>query len=139
MAKRVAADDTQGAEQAQPVIVLGEPIVIRVKKDGKRKKMKGSSRTSRRLANFELQFSKAARRISKGCENGWDEYLNQRRKSQRNRRDGALVDYYVNMAKGASRAISEGSPALTDIAKAFNSKRLRKQIRKALRPLPMFT
>jgi uncharacterized protein with von Willebrand factor type A (vWA) domain len=140
MAKRVVVDDTgtQGADQGQPVIVLGEPIVIRVKKDGKRKKKKGSSQTSRRLADFERQFSRAARRISKGCKNGWDEYLDQRDKSERKRRDGALTDYYVNMAKGASRAISEGSSALTDVAKAFNSKRMRKQMRKSLRPLPMF-
>lgn len=140
MAKRVVVDDTgtQGADQAQPVIVLGEPIVIRVKKDGKRKKKKGSSQTSRRLADFERQFSRAARRISKGCKNGWDEYLDQRDKSERKRRDGALTDYYVNMAKGASRAISESSSALTDVAKAFNSKRMRKQMRKSLRPLPMF-
>ena len=140
MAKRVVVDDTgtQGAEQAQPVVVLGEPIVIRVKKDGKRrKKKKGSSRTSRRLADFERQFSRAARRISKGCKNGWDEYLDQRDKSERKRRDGALADYYVNMAKGISRGISEGSSALTDVAKAFNSKEMRKQMRRALRPLPM--
>jgi hypothetical protein len=141
MAKRVVVDDTgtQGADQAQPVIVLGEPIVIRVRKDGKgKKKKKGSSRSSRRLGDFERQFSRAARRISKGCKNGWDEYLDQRDKSERKRRDGALVDYCVNVAKGASRAISEASPALTDVAKAFNSKRMRKQMRKSLRPLPMF-
>jgi hypothetical protein len=118
-------------------VVLGDPIVFEVKKGGS-KNRKGSSRTSRRLSDFERQFSRAARRISKGCKNGWDEYLDQRDRSERKRRDGALVDSYENLAKGASRAISEASPALTDIARAFNSKRVRKQIRKALRPLPMF-
>jgi len=133
MAKR----DVKGNQPTQSVVVLGDPIVFEVKKGGKKKK-KGSSRTSRRLADFERQFSRAARRISKGCKNGWDEYLDQRDSSERKRRDGALVDYYENMSKGISRAISEASPALTDLAKAFNSKRARKQIRKTLRPLPMF-
>ena len=139
MAKRVVVDDTgdQGIQPTGSAVVLGEPIVIRVKKGG-RKKKKGSSRSSRRLADFERQFSRAARRISKGCKSGWDEYLDQRDNSERKRRDGALVDYYENMAKGASRAISESSPALTDLAKAFNSKRFRKQIRRTLRPFPMF-
>jgi hypothetical protein len=135
MAKRVAVEETSG-QPTKAVVLLGEPIVIRVKKG---KKKRGSSRTTRRLADIERQFSKAARRISKGCKNGWDEYLDNRDRSQRRRRDGAIVDYYENMSKGIARAISEGSPALTDIAKAFNSKRMRKQIRKALRPLPMIT
>src|SRR5919205_848458 len=102
MAKQVvvAADTgTLGAQPAQSAVVFGEPIVIRAKKGGKNKK-KGSSRTSRRLADFERQFSRAARRISKACKSGWDEYLDQRDKSERRRRDGALADYYVNMAKG---------------------------------------
>lgn len=139
MAKRVVINDAavQVAQPAQTTVVLGEPIVIDLK-GGKRRK-KHSSRTTRRLSEIERQFSKAARRISKGCKNGWDEYLDQRDRSECRRRDGALVDYYENMAKGASRAISEASPALTDIARAFNSKRMRKQIRRALRPLPMIT
>jgi hypothetical protein len=139
MAKRVVINDaaTQVAQPAQTTVVLGEPVVIDLK--GRKRKKKHASRTTRRLSEIERQFSKAARRISKGCRNGWDEYLDQRDRSARRRRDGALVDYYENMAKGASRAISEASPALTDIARAFNSKRMRKQIRRALRPLPMIT
>jgi hypothetical protein len=133
MAKRVVVKETSDQPTA---VLLGAPIVIRVKKG---KKKRGSSRTTRRLADIERQFSRAARRVSKGCKNGWDEYLDNRDRSQRRRRDGAIVDYYENMSKGIARAISEASPALTDIAKAFNSKRMRKQIRRALRPLPMIT
>ncbi|HEV2763523.1 MAG TPA: hypothetical protein VGV38_11145 [Pyrinomonadaceae bacterium] len=139
MAKRVVVEDTGSQQSDQPTrsaVVLGMPIVIRVQKR-KRKKKKGSSRTSRRLADIERHFSEAARRISKGMKNGWDEYLDDRDRSQRKRRDGALVDLCVNASKGTARAISESSPALTDITRAFNTKRMRKQIRRTLRPLPM--
>lgn len=141
MPKRVVVEEPGGQsnQPARPVVVLGEPIVISVGKGGRKRKKKHSSRTARRLSEIERHFSKAARRISRGCKSGWDEYLDDRDRSERKRRDGALMDYWVNMSKGASRAISEASPALTDIAKAFNSKRMRKQIRRTLRPLPMFS
>jgi hypothetical protein len=140
MAKRVVVDATgdQGGQPAQAAVVIGEPIVIRVKKDGGRKKKKGSSRASRRLSDFEKGFSKAARRVSKSCKNGWDEYFDQRDKSERKRRDGALTDLYVNTSKGVARALSESSSALTDLVRPFNSKRMRKQLRRSLRSLPMF-
>lgn len=140
MAKRVVVEDAggQGSQPTEAAVVIGEPIVIRVKKDGKGgRKKKGSSRTSRRLADFEKGFSKAARRVSKSCKNGWDEYFDQRDKSERKRRDGAVVDLYVNASKGIARALSESSSALTDLVRPFNSKRLRKQVRKSLRSVPM--
>jgi hypothetical protein len=141
MAKRVVVDAAgdQGGQPEQTAVVIGEPIVIRVKKDGgRKKKKKGSSRASRRLADFEKGFSRAARRVSKSCKNGWDEYFDQRDKSERKRRDGAITDLYVNTSKGLSRAISESSSAITDLVRPLNSKRVRKQIRRSLRSLPMF-
>jgi hypothetical protein len=47
-----------------------------------------------------------------------------------------LVDFYQNVAEGASRAISETSPVLVDLSKAFNTRRNRRRIRRTLRKLP---
>lgn len=118
----------------ETVVVLGAPVVYKLKT---RRKKKGSSKASRRLADIENRITKSIRRVSRGVKNGVDEYRDKRDRSQRKRRDGAVLDFCENTARGAARAISESSPVLTDIAKALNTKRLRKQIRQALRPIPL--
>jgi hypothetical protein len=64
------------------------------------------------------------------------EYQDQRDKSASRRRDGALVDIYENVSRGVSRAISESSPVLVDVSKAFNTKKNRRRLRKTLRRFP---
>jgi hypothetical protein len=115
-------------------VVLGAPVVIRL---GKKKKKKGSSKAAKRLEYYEKQMSKSARRVSRGIKNGVDTYIDNRKRSERRRRDGAIVDFCENSAKGIARAISESSPVLSDYTKALNTKRMRKQIRQFLRPIPV--
>ncbi|HEY0098624.1 MAG TPA: hypothetical protein VGB76_06685 [Pyrinomonadaceae bacterium] len=116
-------------------VVIGAPVVIKLR-DKKRKK-RGSSKAARRLEDYEKRMSKSARRVSRGVKNGVDTYIDNRNRSERKRRDGALVDFCENAAKGIARAISESSPVMTDYAKAMNTKQLRKQIRQFLRPIPV--
>jgi hypothetical protein len=125
--------DRGGATETRAV-VFQSPVVVRY---GKKKRKKGSSQTARRLDDFERNLSKAARRISKGVKNGVDEYIDNRKRSERRRRDGAIVDFCENTSKGVARAISESSSVLTDFVRPWNSKRLRRQIRQTLRPIPM--
>jgi len=106
------------------------------RRGGKRKAKRGSSRTSRRLEDIERRVSKAVRRVTKAVNRGMSEYLDQRDKSASKRRDGALVDFYENVSKGLSRSISEASPSIVDVSKAFNTNRNRRRIRRALRRLP---
>jgi Family of unknown function (DUF6312) len=121
-----SADDT--------TVVIGAPVVIKLR-DKKRKK--GSSKAAKRLEYYEKRLSKSARRVSRGVKNGVDTYIDNRNRSERKRRDGALVDFCENSAKGIAKAISESSPILTDYTKALNTKRMRKQIRQFLRPIPV--
>lgn len=116
-------------------VVLGAPVVIKI--GGKKKKKRGSSKAARRLESYEKHLSRAARRVSRGVRNGVDTYIDNRNRSERKRRDGAIVDLCQNLAKGTARAISESSPILTDYARALNTKKCRKQIRQLLRPIPV--
>lgn len=134
MVKRKVARKTrsQTTEPDATTVVIGAPVVLKV-----RKRKKGSSRSSRRLEDIERHLSKAVRRVSKGVKNGVDTYIDNRDRSERKRRDGALVDFCVNSAKGTARALSESSSVLTDLTRTWNTRRMRKQLRKALRPIPM--
>jgi hypothetical protein len=116
-------------------VVLGAPVVIKLGK--KKNKKKGSSQAAKRLEYYEKRMSKSARRVSRGIKNGVDTYIDNRNRSERKRRDGAILDFCENSAKGIARAISESTPVLTDYAKAMNTKKLRKQIRQFLRPIPV--
>ena len=109
-------------------------VVVYKRKSGKKR---GSSRASRRLEDIEDRASKAVRRVTKAVNRGVGTYLDKRDKSARKRRDGALVDFYENVSVGTAEALANSSPVLTDIAKAFNTRRLRKRIRKALRGIPV--
>lgn len=106
------------------------------RRGGRRKAKRGSSRTSRRLEDIERRVSKAMRRVTKAVNRGMSEYQDQRDKSASKRRDGALVDFYDNVSRGVSRAISQSSPAIVDVSKAFNTKRQRRLIRRGLRRFP---
>ena len=118
-----AARDTYG--------VVGAP-------DQKRKKKKrGSSRSARRLEDIEKRVSKATRRVSKAVDKGVATYRKKTDKSARKRRDGALVDFHENVTRGVVKAVSKSSPALTIVAKALNSKRVRRGIRRAVRSIPV--
>jgi|ERR1041384_520257 hypothetical protein len=103
----------------------------------KRKKRRGSSRSSRRLEDLENRASRSLRRVSKAVDRGVETYRIKRKKSNRRYRDGAVVDSYENAAVGIAEAVSESSPVLSDFAKAVNTRFRRKQIRKFVRSFPI--
>lgn len=113
-------------------------ITIETDTDGvRRRKKRGSSRESKRLADIENRATKSVRRVTKAVNRGVGTYRDKRDKSQRKRRDGALVDSYENAAVGVAEAVSNSSPVLTDLAKAINTRRRRKSIRRLVRSLPV--
>jgi len=126
--------DRQDELQAQPVIIVS----VDDDEDRKRRKKKrGSSRNLRRLDDIEFRFSKSLHRVSKAVNRGVETYLDKRDASERKRRDGAIVDFVVNSATGASQALSDSAPVLIDLAKAFTTNRRRKQIRRLVRSFPL--
>lgn len=123
-------------KSTQPDTVQAETTVY-VVEPRRRKKKRGSSKKSRRLEDIENRVSKSLRRVTKAVDRGVRTYRDKRDKSERRRRDGALVDSYENAAVGVSEAIADSSPVLTDIAKAINTRRRRKEIRRLVRGLPV--
>ena len=116
-------------------------IVVSVDSDGgkkrNKKKKRGSSKSSRRLEDIENRASKSLRRVARAVHRGVITYRVRRKDSQSRRRDGAIVDFCENSARGVSKAVSKSSPALVDLAKAFNRRGRRKQIRRLVRSFPV--
>jgi hypothetical protein len=104
---------------------------------GKRKKKRGSSRSSRRLEDIENRASRSLHRVTKAVNRGVKTYREQRDSSERKRRDGALVDWYENASVGIAEAVANSTPVLTDFARALNTRRRRKQIRRLVRSFPI--
>jgi DNA topoisomerase VI subunit B len=92
-----------------------------------------SSRGSRRLTEIDRRVSKAVRRVTRALDRGLDTYMEHRDKSKEARKDGVIVDFVENVSYGVSRALSEASPLVHDVAAAINTRRLRSQIRSAAR------
>jgi hypothetical protein len=105
-------------------------------KRGRRKRY--SSRNSERLGDIEHRATDSLNRVADAIDHGVEDYTTKRDKSERERRDGALVDFLVNSAAGVSKTISESAYVLEDAAKAFTTNRRRKTIRKIVRNLPRF-
>src|SRR5215510_3401669 len=76
----------------------------------KRKKKRGSSRSSRRIEDVENRASKALHRVTKAVNRGVKTYRDKRDRSERKRRDGALVDWYENVSTGIAEAVANSSP-----------------------------
>ena len=122
-------------KQSKPVAQseqnANKPEVRAVVGVAKKEKKKGSSRGARRLEDIESRVSKSVRRVARAVDKGVDTYIERRDKSANKRRDGALVDFGKNVARGVSETIADSTPVITDLAKALTTKRLRKGIRKA--------
>ncbi len=125
------------SQSGPPALEAPSHVYISVGEPKKKKKKRGSSRSSRRLIDIENRASKALRRVSKAVDKGVKTYREQRDKSARKRRDGALVDSYQNAAVGIAEAVANSSPVLTDFAKALNTRSRRKQIKRLVRVLPI--
>jgi hypothetical protein len=147
--KRDKKQDAQG----QPLLARGsdtplhvQPLVLTRAKlrlddnddkdDDGRRRGKTSSKRTRRLQRVERGVAKAFHRVARAADHGTSEYLDARDRSADRRKDGALVDIYENVARGVSKAVSEASPALIDVAKAYNTKKGRRQMRGFLKGLP---
>jgi len=111
-----------------------EPTTVRVVVERETHRKKGtSSRGSRRLTEIDKRVTKAVRRVTRALDRGVDTYIEHRDKSKESRKDGVIVDFVENVSYGVSRALSEASPLVHDVAEAINTRRLRSQIRSAAR------
>ena len=120
---------------SEPTVTPVEPTTVRVvvEREATHRKTGTSSRGSRRLTEIDKRVSKAVRRVTRALDRGVDTYIEHRDKSKESRKDGVIVDFVENVAYGVSRAVSEVSPVVHDVAEAINTRRFRSQIRRAAR------
>lgn len=102
-------------------------------KDKKKRYTSGTKRAQQ----IEGGISKAADRVTWAVSQGVQEYRDRRKKSSERHKDGAVVESYVNIAEGVSEGLQDASPALTDVARAINSKRTRKALRGLMKTITM--
>ena len=130
-----ANDKKTAAVSASVTTSVGTTDSARNRVEPKKKK-KGSTKATRRGKDVEKRVSKAMTRFAKAADKGVNKYNQKRDKSDRKKRDGALLDLPENAARGVSKAAADAAPAIGDFVKLFSTKKSRKTARRNLRNIP---
>lgn len=136
--EKTSETKTDAVEQppaaALPRIALGMPIVYRAsKKKGKRKYTNGL----KNIQKLGRGMAHASERVSHGLDRGFSRFRSRTDASSKKKRDGALVDAARNLSKGAGRTLRIASKAPNDVFKKVNTKWVSRQVRNAMRALPV--
>ena len=117
-----------------------KPIVLKLKKNNKKSKKKDNgngkvkySRGLKDIQEFEGNLAVISKKATKALSRGMETYDHEREQSSREKKDGALEDYFHNTAKASSVALREVADLPLDIAEAINPVRYRKRLRRNLR------
>jgi len=117
------------------------PIVIDYKKRRKKKRQAaedddGEERYSEGLEDIqrlEGNLVRVAKRSARAFSKGIDTYEQERDRSAKEKKDGALEDFVHNSAKAASVSMKEASEIPVDLTEALGERSYRRQARKGLR------
>ena len=112
-------------------INLTAPIVLEKKKNKKKKKR--YSRGFEDIQIVERHLTRASHRAVRSMEKGLTTYQKSRNKSARKVRDGAVVDFVPNVAKGVGRTVRAASSIPYELAKAAYPKPIRRIVRGQVR------
>lgn len=123
-------------QSSEPLETSEKPIVIKLKK---KKKKKRYSREFKEIQRVERHFTRSSHRAAKAMEKGVSSYIKRRDKSARSKRDGAVMGFFSNTGRATSRAFREVSPIPYDMAKAMDSKSVRRQLRRASREFKVWS
>ena len=106
------------------------PLVVQVKKK------RGKRRYSRGLGDMQTTnrgFARASRRLTRAVARGMTTYLKESDKSARQKRDGALRDFNINVADAFGASLREASGIASDLARSFNTRGWRRSMRRSLK------
>lgn len=115
-----------------------QPIVLDFKERRKKKRViekdeeqySGGLKDLQRMEGDVLRVTKrSARAVSKGL----DTYDQERKRSAKGKKDGAIEDFANNSAKAASVVMKEAAEIPMDIAESMSTHSYRKRLRKNLR------
>jgi len=115
------------------------PIVINLKKKSKNNKNKKKRRYSKGLEEIqqmERHLMRASHRMARAVEKGISNYRGESTKSSKKKRDGAIRDFIPNSGIAMTHVLKEAGPIPNDIARALNTKSMRRRLRRQLRGIP---
>ncbi len=117
-----------------------QPIVLEYKERRKKKKKAVEDEEAEKYSEgledaqrLEGDLLRVARRSTKALSKGMDKYEQERNRSAKEKKDGAIEDFVDNSAKAASAYMKEASEIPVDIAESLGTKSYRKPVRKNLR------
>jgi len=113
---------------------LSKPIVLKTKKQKKKKYSSG-------LKDVQIvgrRMSKISSTLLSSVSEGIDAYRKASDKSARKKRDGALRDLNLNVAKGVSKALRESSDLPFDLAKSMSTRGSKRRVRRQIRAISRF-
>jgi hypothetical protein len=128
------AEQENAAASTNPLMDATRPIVITSKGKKKRKYSRGLKEVQQDGRSLAKVSDDLARALSKGIRT----YRKASDKSARKKRDGAMRDLGLNLAKGLSKSLRASSSVPEDLAQAMmgrgsTQRRTRKQMRMAAR------
>lgn len=125
-----------------------QPIILEYKERQKKKKaVEGDEEEKysdglQDIQRMEGNVMRVAKRSAKALAKGLDTYDQERKRSAKEKKDGAIEDFVDNSAKAASTYMKEASEIPMDIAESVSTqsyqKRLRRNLRRASRIIRLF-
>jgi hypothetical protein len=127
-------DQDENTPASNPLLDSAHPIVISNKGKKKRKYSRGLKELQQDGRSLAKVSDDLARAMSKGIRT----YRKASDKSAENKRDGAMRDFGLNLAKGLSKSLRASSSVPEDLAQAMmgrggTRRRIKKQMRLAAR------
>jgi DNA topoisomerase VI subunit B len=109
----------------------GNPIVLNYR--SKKKKKRRYSKGLEDVQEVEAGLSRAVRKATRAIAEGTDTYDKARRKSARQKKDGAIRDFIPNLGEALSESLREASDIPADLADTLNTKSNRRRLRRRIR------
>lgn len=124
--------ETMQEQAAAPETDAPRLSVVKLTKKKKNKKIK-YSRGLKDLQQSGRSLTRISARVARASAKGMETYLKASDKSARKKRDGAMLDFGENVARGASKTIRLSSRVPIDIARALTPASTRKRMRRQLK------
>jgi len=121
-------EETQIVQEPQKPV---GPIVLTLKKKSRKKRR--YSKGLEEIQQTERHLVRASHRMARAVEKGISNYRVESTKSSKKKRDGAIRDFIPNSGIAMAQMLKEVSPIPNDIARALNTKPMRRRLRRQLR------
>lgn len=142
--RKLESDVTESSLKSEIIAALetddkSKPEIPRT--DGNTDKKGKRKRRSRGLRNLDTtlnRLTRSGKKLATAVDDGFKTYRDERKKSARKKKDGALLDLVNNVAEGVSKAQKKSGGATRDLLTMFSTKRTKKRVRRAAKNIGAF-